>query len=60
MLMNCPNCGSYTTEIRECDVCGKMGCHKCLKKKKNDWLCLECKSKPEENKENSDIFSMFG
>lgn len=60
MTLNCPNCGSPATEIRECDSCGKMGCPKCLKKTKNEWLCIECKNKPKESKENSDIFSMFG
>jgi len=61
-MARCPNCGSYTTEIRECDKCGRMGCHKCLKKAKDGWFCLDCKNAKEGQtpKENSDIFSMFG
>jgi hypothetical protein len=39
-----------------------MGCHKCLKKAKDGWFCLDCKNAKEGQtpKENSDIFSMFG
>lgn len=57
MALYCPNCNSPTIEIRECDKCGKMGCHKCLKKSKNEWICLDCKNNS--NRE-SNIFSMFG
>lgn len=55
MNIKCPNCSSLTNEIRECDKCGKMGCHKCLRKSKNEWVCLECKNQNEQ----SNIFNMF-
>ncbi|MBU5689867.1 MAG: hypothetical protein QXM68_03125 [Candidatus Aenigmatarchaeota archaeon] len=60
MALNCPSCNSITTEMRECDKCGKIGCHKCLSKKKNEWLCIDCKNGKEQN-QISDVFSsMFG
>ncbi|MEM5777039.1 MAG: hypothetical protein QXJ06_01160 [Candidatus Aenigmatarchaeota archaeon] len=57
MTFNCPNCHSSTTEIRDCDKCGRMGCHRCLRKVKNEWICLDCKNNDGQKELN--IFSMF-
>ncbi len=56
MTLNCINCGSSTIEMRECDKCGNLGCHKCLKKTKEGWLCLDCFK---QKKETNNIFRMF-
>ncbi|MFH8080409.1 MAG: hypothetical protein QXO84_00810 [Candidatus Aenigmatarchaeota archaeon] len=54
MTLKCLNCNSETIEMRECDRCGKIGCHKCLRKKKNEWICLDCEKN---QSENSSIFA---
>lgn len=61
MTIFCPNCSSITVEIRECDRCGKLGCHKCLKKTKNEWKCIDCKNNVVQNNDSneSNIFKMF-
>jgi len=66
MGLSCPTCGSITTELRECDKCGNIGCHKCMKKLRNDWVCFNCEVKKDEIKPTEDnaisnfLSNMFG
>ncbi|MEM5878846.1 MAG: hypothetical protein QXF12_08295 [Candidatus Aenigmatarchaeota archaeon] len=61
MSLNCPNCNSITTEMRECDKCSKIGCHKCLVKKGKEFICIECRNGLKQENQVSDLFSsMFG
>lgn len=58
MKIKCPICGSTTTELMECDVCGSIGCSRCIHKKSDKWICHTCEKEPE--KKTYDLFSMFG
>ena len=61
----CPNCKVKTIELMECEICGNLGCTKCIRKKGGKWLCQNCFNKNSDktsSEENiGDIFSsMFG
>lgn len=62
MKIKCPNCGSLTTELIECDICHNVGCNRCVHRKSDKWLCYSCIKNPSyfTKREVSDLFSMFG
>ena len=71
MNIVCPKCNSNTTELVECDICNDIGCHRCIRKKSNKWVCFKCKESETEQffyprsesesktEETKNIFSIF-
>jgi len=65
MSMLCPHCRAKTTELVDCENCGKIGCPKCVRRKNKKWVCPDCKNYQEPINHDSnklgDVFSsMFG
>lgn len=61
MQLVCPRCGSKTNELIECEICGAIGCPRCMRKKHGKWVCYKCEKEKTTEEEVSSVFSsMFG